>query len=91
MVLHQALIKNFNEYLAGGEVLATVHLKDNEIITPGEHVLVLRDTVASTTDIPTPRDKQTSVIGVEGTITEIQINETVMTGHRAQIVKVVKL
>jgi hypothetical protein len=89
MQLHQVLIKNFQEYLAGREVEATITLKEGEVVSPGESVLAVKDSIAAKTNIPVPRSKQDHVIGVEGTITEIQSRDSVK-GNRVQVVKVKK-
>jgi hypothetical protein len=91
MDMHQALIKNFNDYLAGTEVEAAIRLKENETVSPGDHVLVMKDNIAAATDIPVPRQQQSSAIGVEGTITEIQNTPPGGAGSRIQKIRVVKL
>lgn len=90
MELHHVLIKNFHDYLAGREVEATIELKEGEAIAPGEHVLVLRDSVASRTSIPVPREKQDYAMGVEGTITEIKMRDSIKGNSRTHVVKVKK-
>jgi hypothetical protein len=90
MELHQALIKNFNDYLAGREVEATIHLKDGETVIEGERVLAVKDSISATTDVPVPRSKQVLAIGIEGTVTEIGMRGP-SASPRTQIVKVKKL
>ena len=88
MALHYAVIKNFGDYLAGREVEATIHLKNNESVSPGEKVLAIHDSIAATTDLPVPRSKQDEVIGIEGTITEVRTGPS---GSRIEKVIVKKI
>jgi hypothetical protein len=91
MELHHALIRNFNDYLAGREVEATIQLKANEQLIPGERVLAVKDTIAATTDLAVPAGKIDQVMGIEGMITSIEMREPVRSGSRTQIVRVKKL
>jgi hypothetical protein len=90
MEMHKVLIKNFSEYLTGKEVEATIKLQENEVLSPGEKVLVMKDSIAAATNIPVPRDKQDLSIGVEGTITEIKMREAVKGSPRIQTIMIRK-
>lgn len=91
MDLHHALIRNFDDYLAGREVEATVRLKNNETILPGEHIIATKDTIAATTDVPVPAGKIDQVMGIEGTVTEVEQRDPRKSGSRVQVVRVKKL
>jgi len=77
MELHQVLIKNFQDYLDGKEVEATAKLKENKVLQPGDHVLVFKDSLAATSTLSVPRSKQDLSIGIEGTVTQVDMRDPV--------------
>jgi hypothetical protein len=91
MELHHALIANFNDYLAGREVEATIRLKGDEQIAEGQHVLAIKDTIAATTGVPVPAGKVDQVMGIEGTVTSVDMRGPVRTGPRVELVKIKKI
>jgi|GEM_PF-5734315 len=88
MELHHAMIGNFNDYLAGREVEATIRLKADEQISEGQRVLAIKDTIAATTGVPVPAGKVDQVMGVEGTVTSVEMREPLKKGTRLQRVRV---
>ncbi|HYC86082.1 MAG TPA: hypothetical protein VEB86_12710 [Chryseosolibacter sp.] len=90
MELHHALITNFNDYLAGREVEATIRLKSDETLTEGQHVIAIKDTIAATTSVTVPAGKVDQVMGVEGTITSIEMRDPVKAGTGIQRVRIKK-
>jgi hypothetical protein len=91
MELHQVLIKNFNDYVEGREVEARVEIKGNKLLHPGERVLAFKDSLAAVTSLPVPREKQDHTIGVEGTITAVEIREPVKQGSGFMKLRVKKI
>lgn len=91
MKLRQILIKNFHDYVNGNEVEATAEIKEGNIIRPGEHVMVFKDSFAALSDIPVPREKQDLSIGIEGTVIQTIISESEEKGRHLQKIKVKKI
>ena len=77
---------NYNDYLNGKEVLATVISKNNRL-QKGAHVMGFHNSIAVNTMVTVPREKQTHYIGVEGMVTNVDDSST----SDSKQVKVVKL
>jgi hypothetical protein len=90
MEKQEVKIKNYQEYIEGMEVEATVEVKNNKIIRPGERVMVFKDSMAASSPIPVPREKQHQAIGVEGVVTGTEIRESDKSGSLIQILKLMK-
>lgn len=65
----------YEQYLAGNEVMCeATHLTTRDV-REGEHVMVYKDTVANHTNVSVPRrEMQSEYIGVEGMVTGIRRN-----------------
>jgi hypothetical protein len=88
--MNQVLIKNFSDYVNGREVEATASLQPGTMLQPGERVLAFKDSIAATTSIPVPREKQDLSIGIEGTVTQVDIQQP-ESGSKLQKLKVIKV
>jgi hypothetical protein len=75
MKTHQILIKNFTDYIDGREVDAITELKDNRVFHPGDHILGFRDSVAASSNVPVSHKLQDHSIGIEGTITAVEVSK----------------
>ena len=82
MELHQVLIKNFDEFLSGKEVEATAQFKDSAVIAPGERVLAFKDSIAATSSVAVPRNRQDHSIGIEGMVTAVSSRDAMKSGKR---------
>ena len=72
MDLAKVVIKeNYADYLSGREVEATV-ISGMKDIEKGMHVMGFHNSIAATTAIAVPREKQSHYIGVEGVVTEVK-------------------
>jgi hypothetical protein len=91
MELKQVLVKNFTDFINGREVDAIVELKENKIIQPGENVLAFKDSLAATTSLAVPREKQDLSIGVQGTVTEVVPGEPMQKSNHVQRLKIKKV
>jgi hypothetical protein len=92
MKLPEAIVKEkFSDYLKGNEVEATV-VKTGAALYTGEHVLVYKDSIASTADVTVPKQEQSHYIGIEGTITQLGYrSQDQLNGQQTQLVKVKKI
>jgi hypothetical protein len=91
MELHQVLIKNFNDFVNGQEVEVTEELKGNKILHPGERILAFKDSIAVTSGVSVPRGKEDHAIGIEGTITSVELRDPVKQGSRTMKLKIKKI
>jgi hypothetical protein len=62
--------ENYRDYLDGKEVEATV-LSSRDEVREGTLVMAFHNSIAGRTDVPTPRDKQSHYVGIEGRVTAI--------------------
>jgi hypothetical protein len=53
-------------------------------------VMVYKDSLAATSSLAVPREKQDLSIGIEGTITSVDANDPVQKGSHTQRIKVKK-
>lgn len=64
----------YHEYLDGKEIRCAAQALDNKSVSEGEHVLVYKDTVAAGTSASPPKSEmQSQYIGIEGTVTQINL------------------
>ena len=91
MKLPKVVIKdNFNEYISGKEVKATLADSASAPLQTGEHVIAFKDSLAAVTDVPVPRQQQSHYIGIEGTVTRIEFvtdGPAALTDHQLLMVK----
>lgn len=72
MELPKVVIKdNYQEFLNGERVRASVIGTSQIVLQPGTRVMAFKDTIAATTNIPVPKPQQSHYMGVEGTVTEV--------------------
>ena len=85
MELRKVVIKdNFNDFLNGKEVEAALLPPLKNSISPGEHVLAFKDSIAATTNVSVPKEEMHRTIGVEGTV----VSTSVKTNPSAEGVRV---
>ena len=73
MDLPKVIIKdNYNEFLNGKEVKATLSDSHKILLHPGEKVMAFKDSLAAKINVPVPKHEQSHYIGIEGTITQIE-------------------
>lgn len=67
---------SYHEYLDGKEIRCAARALENKSLSEGEHVLVYKDTVAASTSLSPPKSEmQSQYIGVEGTVTRINLHD----------------
>jgi hypothetical protein len=72
MDLPKVVIKqNFQDYLAGKEVEASIVSPSRHEVWPGERVMAFKDSLGATSDLPVPTSELSHSIGIEGTITQV--------------------
>ena len=77
MELPKAVIRqNFQDYLAGKEVEASIVSHSKKEVWPGERVMAFKDSLAATSDIPVPTSELSHSIGIEGTVTQVMHSKT---------------
>jgi hypothetical protein len=92
MDLPKVIIKDdYNEYLEGKVVKAALASSASAPLQPGTRVIAFKDSIAAATDIPVPKQQQAHYIGVEGTVTEIELVATGYEPSDRQTVRVKKL
>ena len=81
---------SYTAYLAGAEVQSSVDT-NNKKMEPGQHVMVFKDTVAASTSLPVPADKESESIGVEGMVIQVNSVTDMKKGTTQQQLKVKRL
>lgn len=76
---------DYNAYLTGQEVAATI-LEAKEPVQTGTRVMAFHNSIAGRTIVPTPRNKQSHYVGIEGRVTSIQND-----GSKPLHVRIVKI
>lgn len=67
-----AHVKDFSAFLSGDEVKAVVSVKAHENMRAGEHVLAVKDSIASDISVPVPHGKMHESMGIEATVVSTQ-------------------
>lgn len=92
MKLSKVIISgNYHDYLEGKEVVATILETANNSVSPGEHAMAFKNTIAAKSDVTVPKSEQSHYIGVEGTVTGILTDSADLRLRRTTLVRVQKL
>jgi hypothetical protein len=84
------LKENYTAYLKGAEVESTVNTK-NKNLEPGQHILVFPDSVAASTPLTVPANKETDNVGVEGLVTQVNRVTDLKKGEIVQHLKLKRI
>jgi hypothetical protein len=92
MDLPKVVIKqNFQDYLAGKEVEASVVSHPQKEVWPGERVMAFKDSLAATSNMPVPTSELSHSIGIEGTVTQVMHLKTPASDNiERPVVKIIK-
>lgn len=92
MELPKVIIRGaYSEFLNGREVKAALADSSAAPLQPGARVIAFKDSIAAATDVPVPKQQQAHYIGVEGTVTEVEV---VSSGHATsdrQLIRIKKI
>jgi len=82
-----AIRDNFDDFLNGKEVKASVIGRPTARISPGDTVMAYKHSIAAESDVPVPRSQQAHCIGVEALVTEVD-DEGITTRENGRVLKV---